>query len=285
LALLKRYLQVEGGEVTHAASCSEYREWITAWRDGELEGPSEVAALEAHVRDCEGCRMYAEAEAATKALVATAYAVPVEVGALRERIRARLDAVTLGKPRPWPVHVPRFAWGALAAVLLVALTVGYLTLQSKTTVEASPLVRAAVTDHVECMLGRLPLELTTTDQEEVGRWLRARLARPIGLPASTPEGQVKMSTRWARLARAEGAQILVDRGGRMHSLFIMPVREVSGTLGRQVTRADREFFVNQLEGYTVVFWRQGDLLYCLVSDREEEEVLAVAVEYAGSSTS
>ena len=94
-----------------------------------------------------------------------------------------------------------------------------------------------------------------------------------------------MSTRWARLARAEGAQILVDRGGRMHSLFIMPAREVSGTLGRQVTRADREFFVNQLEGYTVVFWRQGDLLYCLVSDREEEEVLAVAVEYAGSSTS
>ncbi len=276
---------VEGAEVTHDMPCPEYRERITAWADGELQDPREVAALKTHMRGCEGCRIYAEAEAATKRLVTAAYAVPVQVGVLRARIREKLDALTVPKPRRSPVLVPRLAWGALAAVLLATLTIGYLTFQPKATVEASPLVRAAVTDHVECMLGRLPLEVTTTDQEEVSRWLLGRLARPIVLPASVPKGEVKMSTRWARLARAEGAQILVDRGGRMHSLFIMPVREVSGTLGRQVTLADREFFVNQLEGYTVVFWRQGDLLYCLVSDREEQEVLGLAAEYAGSSAS
>ena len=271
--------------MTHEAPCAEYRERITAWVDGELKDPSEVTALEAHVRGCEGCHIHAEAETATKSLVATAYAKPVEVGALRARIREKLEALTVPKPRRSPVWVPRLAWGALAAVLLATLTIGYLTFQPKATVEASPLVRAAVTDHVECMLGRLPLEVTTTDQEEVSRWLLGRLARPMVLPASVPKGGVRMSTRWARLARAEGAQILVDSGGRMHSLFIMRAQEVSGTLGRQVTLADRKFFVNQLEGYTVVFWRQGDLLYCLVSDREEQEVLGLAAEYAGSSAS
>jgi hypothetical protein len=70
----------------------------------------------------------------------------------------------------------------------------------------------------------------------------------------------------------------------MHSLFVMPVREVSGELGRRVVQAGREFFLSQLEGYTVVFWRRGDLLYCLVADGKEEEALGFAAEYARTST-
>lgn len=270
--------------MTEDVSCLPYRERITAWVDGELRDPREVAALQAHVRGCDGCRMYAEAEAATKTLVSAGYAVPVEVGGLRARIRERLDAATAPEPRRSPVRVPRLAWGALAAGLVVAVALSYIMLRPLATVEASPLIRAAVTDHVECMLGRLPLEVITTDLAQVDRWLRARLARPVGLPSLASQSGAKMSTRWARLAKAEGAQILVERGGRMLSLFIMPVRETSRTLGRRVVRAGREFFVSQLEGYTVVFWRQGDLLYCLVSDGEEGEVLGFAAEYAGSST-
>jgi hypothetical protein len=266
--------------MTNDVPCPEWRDRITGWVDGERNDRSEVATLEDHIRGCEGCRTYAEAEAATKALVSAIYKVPVEVGALRARIRQRLDAGSIPKPGRLAIRLPRLAWGALAAVLVATVAVGYFTLRPKTTVEASPLVRAAVTDHVECMLGRLPLELITTDQEEVSRWLRGRLARPVGLPALAPEGEAKMSTRWTRLATAEGAQILVDRGGRMLSLFVMPVGEVSGTLGRQVTLADREFFVNQLQGYTVVFWRRDDLLYCLVSGSAEEDTLGLAVEYS-----
>lgn len=264
------------------SSCLELCERITAWVDGELTDPREVAGLEAHLAGCERCRGYAEAEATTKTLVATAYAAPVEVGGLHARIRGLLETAIPPKRRPWRTWMPRLAWGALAAGLLVAAAVGYLAVRPERPVEASPLVRAAVTNHVECMLGWLPLEVTTTDQGEVGRWLRERLARPVVLPALVPEGAGKMSTRMARLATAQGAQILFDRGERMLSLFIMPVSEVTGALGRSVPRGGREFFVNEVEGYTVVFWRQGDLLYCLVSDGDEEEVLIFAAEYAGS---
>lgn len=263
-------------------SCLELRERITAWVDGEVTDPQEVASLEAHLAGCERCRGYAEAEATTKTLVVTAYMAPVEVGGLHGRIRGLLEAAAPLKRRRWRIWMPRLAWGALAAGLLVAVAVGYIAVRPERPVEASPLVRAAVTDHVECMLGRLPLEVTTTDPAEVGRWLRERLARPVVLPALASEGE--LSTRWARLAMAEGAQILFDRGGRMLSLFIMPVSEATGALGRSVHRGGREFFVNDVEGYTVVFWRQGDLLYCLVSDGNEDEVLTFAAEYAGSST-
>lgn len=266
----------------NGGSCPLFRERVTAWVDGEVTDRQELAALKAHLRECEPCRTYAEAEATTKTLVATAYAAPVEVGGLHARIRGLLEAATPPNRRPWHIWMPRLAWGALAAALLVAAAVGYVAVRSERPVEASPLVRAAVTDHVECMLGRLPLEVTTTDPAQVGRWLRERLARPVVLPALAPEGAGKMSTRMARLAMAEGAQILFDRGGRMLSLFIMPVGEVTGALGRPVTLAGREFFVNAIEGYTVVFWRQGDLLYCLVSDGDEGEVLGFAAEYAES---
>jgi anti-sigma factor RsiW len=151
-------------------------------------------------------------------------------------------------------------------------------------VEALPLVRAAVTDHVECMLGRLPLEVTTSDQHEIARWLQRRLARPVVLPTLAPEGTGTMSTRTARLANVGGSQILFDRRGRMLSLFIMPAAEVSSVPGRRVAQGAREFFVSQVEGYVVVFWRQGDLVYCLVGDGEVEGVLSLAREYAGSAS-
>ncbi len=273
---------VETADVTNETSCPAYRERITAWVDGELSDPAERTAVESHVRTCDGCRIYSDAETATRPLVSAAYTVPVEVGRLRVWIWERLYVVTTSKPRRAPVWLPRLAWGAVAAAVLAVLAVGYVTLQPKTTVEAAPLVRAAVTDHVECMLGRLPLEVTTTDREELARWLRARLARPVGLPALAPEGEAKMSARWARLARAEGAQILVERGGHMFSLFIMPARDIPGRLGRRIVRASQELFVNQLEGYTIVLWRRAELLYCLVADGPEDEVLSVAGEYASS---
>ncbi|MBI2158816.1 MAG: hypothetical protein HYU25_00200 [Candidatus Rokubacteria bacterium] len=251
--------------------------------DGELEEAA-ASALETHLRQCEACGAYAGAERASKTLVAATYAVPVDVAGLRARIRERLQTGSAPRRRWTVVRVPRLAWGALAAVLIASLAVGYLTLRPWTAVEASALVRAAVTDHVECMLGRLPLEVTTSDQQEIDRWLQRRLARPVALPTLAPEGTSKMSARVARLANVDGSQILFDRRGRMLSLFIMPAAEVPSVPGRPVAHGGREFFVSQVEGYTVVFWRQGDLVYCLVGEGEVEGVLSLAREYAGSAS-
>ncbi len=263
-------------------ACSRYHEWISSWVDAELEEAA-ASAVETHLSQCQACRAYAEAERASKTLVAATYAAPVDVAGLRARIRERLETRSAPKRRWMPVRMPRLAWGALAAVLIATLALGYLALLPKAMVEASPLIRAAASEHVGCMLGQLPLELTTQDKAAVAQWLRARLARPVGLPPMTPEGPATMSPRRAHLAKAQGAQILVERNGRMYSLFVMPVREVSGTLGTQVARAGRDFFVNRLQGHTVVFWRDADGLYCLVSDGEEADVLALAARYAGAS--
>lgn len=270
-------------ETPGGPACSRYREWISSWVDGELEEEA-TSALETHLSQCEACGAYAEAERASKTLVAATYAVPVEVAGLRARIRKRLQTDSAPGRRWTGVRMPRLAWGALAAALIAALAVGSLTLRPQTVVEASLLVRAAVTDHVECMLGRLPLEVTTSDQAEIGRWLQRRLARPVVLPTLAPEGKSTMSARTARLANVDGSQILFDRRGRMLSVFIMPAAEVPSVPGRPVAHGGREFFVSQVEGYTVVFWRQGDLLYCLVGEGEVEGVLSLAREYAGPAS-
>jgi hypothetical protein len=54
-------------------------------------------------------------------------------------------------------------------------------------------------------------------------------------------------------------------------------------LGQQISRAGHSFFVSRLEGYTVVFWRDAGLLYCLVSAGAKEEVLSLAARYAGAT--
>lgn len=268
-------------ETPSGSACSRYHEWISSWVDGELE-EEEASALETHLRQCEACGAYAEAERASKTLVAGTYAVPVAVAGLRARIREPLQTGS-GPGRRWAaVRVPRLAWGAIAASLIASLAVGYLALRPQIAVEASPLVRAAVTDHVECMLGRLPLEVTTSDQQEIARWLQRRLAQPVALPTLAPEGNGTMSMRVARLANVDGSQILFDRHGRMLSVFIMPAAQVSSVPGRPVAYGGREFFVSRVEGYTVVFWRQDDLVYCLVG--EGEGVLSLAREYAGSAS-
>jgi anti-sigma factor RsiW len=252
--------------------------------DGESEDPGEAAGVEAHLRACESCRVYAEAEAATKSLVGANYRAPVDVTGLLAGVRERRIDHPAPRRRDFSVRGLRLAWGAIAAAVLFALAIGGLMLRPQRTVEASPLVRAAVTDHVECMLGRLPLELTATDQDEVARWLRRRLAQPVVLPAVAGPGEHSaISTRMARLGDVESSQILFDRDGRMLSLFIMTARQVSGVPGRRLTREGREFFVDGFESYKVVFWRSGDLIYCLVGDGEEANVLSLAAEYAGSA--
>ncbi len=270
-------------ETPSGSACSRYHEWISSWVDRELEEEA-ASALETHLRQCEACGAYAEAERASKTLVAATYAVPVAVAGLRARIRERLQTGSAPRRRWTVVRVPRLAWGAIAAILIASLAVGYLALRPQTAVEASPLVRAAVTDHVECMLGRLPLEATTSNQQEIVRWLQRRLGRPVALPTLAPEGNSRMSMRMARLANVDGSQILFDRHGRMLSLFIMPAAEGSSVPGRRVAHGGREFFVSQVEGYTVVLWRQGDLVYCLVGEGEVEGVVSLAREYAGSAS-
>ena len=270
-------------ETPGGPACSRYQEGISSWVDGELEEAA-ASALETHLSQCEACGAYAEAERTSKSLIAATYAVRVDIAELRARIRERLQTGSAPRRRWTVVRVPRLAWGALAAVLIAALAVGSLTLRPQTAVEASPLVRAAVTDHVECMLGRLPLEVTTSDQHEIARWLQRRLARPVVLPTLAPEGTGTISTRMARLANVDGSQILFDRRGRMLSLFIMPAADVSSVPGRRVAHGAREFFVSQVEGYVVVFWRQEDLVYCLVGEGEVEGVLSLAREYAGSAS-
>lgn len=136
--------------MSRALPCDRSQELITAWMDRELHDAETVGDLERHLGACEGCRLYAEAPAATKSVLAAGYTVPVDVERLGGRLAEQLDA--LGRParrvRAFPLR--RFAWAAVVPLLLIALIVGSLMLRPSPPLEAAPVLDAAITDHVEC---------------------------------------------------------------------------------------------------------------------------------------
>jgi len=105
--------------------CDEFEQQLDECLD-RRESPTSDASLAAHVASCEGCRVrlngYSNVVAATAALLQPA--TPVE---LSQRVLSELHALPKSmveaRERSW--NVPTSAWAALAASLLIAVSLGY----------------------------------------------------------------------------------------------------------------------------------------------------------------
>ena len=98
-------------------SCEEFSESLSAYLDHELS-PSERARLEAHLRDCSGCRQELESLRAVSRLVSSLPAVEPSEGFSRSLSRE----IAARRPRRWLRPIPLFA-GDLVPVLAVAAVV------------------------------------------------------------------------------------------------------------------------------------------------------------------
>ncbi len=262
--------------------CQSVEPFLDAYVDGEFDA-REAADLEAHLGSCEECARLMTLKTDFKAVLKRASQAsghaPVSLrDSVRERLadpRALDELESDDRPRP-----TRSSWrfgpagiAAAAAIAGAAVWFGLGGLQKPIFHSPPgmphPLVEAGVAMHARA----LPLDFAASDASAVQRWLEGRLEFGVQVPrfqsAAALQG-VRLSQVHARPAAAFAYQL--PQASRRVTLLIVddPDQQLAG----QSTRVDgRDVFMAHARGYNVASWRQNEIVYSLISDLDEANVL------------
>jgi anti-sigma factor RsiW len=228
-------------------ACPEIRTMLHALLDGELDAAN-VAAVEAHLRDCAGCGAELERLTLLRSIVADSgvrYRAPT---GLAERVEAVLPA-TAPAAIPWPT---RFAWAGGGAATAVAAG---LALMLALPQPASPsLEQQLVAGHVRSLLADHLVDVATSDRHVVKPWFNGKIDFSPPTPDLTLQGFPLVGGRLDYVGGRVVPAIVYRRRLHTINLFAWP----AGTAPAPDTVA--------VEGYNLRHWRQGDLDLWAVSD-------------------
>ena len=129
-------------------------------------------------------------------------------------------------------------------------------------------------DSVAIHMRSLPLDFAANDVGSVQQWLQGRLDFAARVPRF-PQGPALQGVRLSQLHSRPAAVLsysVPQADGRRVSLFIVddPGGDPPGTVRRL---ADRQVWISRSRGYNVVSWRTNEIVYQLISDLDERDVL------------
>ncbi len=227
------------------SACPDKELLLHALADGELDAGN-AAEVEAHIAVCAACAAEFEQIREVKARLAAqplAYAAPAS-------LRARLDAALAEADAPPPrrragveTWVMGGAIGALAASLaLLALVPSGMTLEGQL-IDAQ--ARSLEAQHL--------VDVATSDRHTVKPWFNGKVDFAPPVVDLAPQGYPLVGGRLDRVDGRRVAALVFRRGPHTINLFIWPGDAASPQL-------------EQREGYNLVRWGAGGLVFWAVSD-------------------
>jgi anti-sigma factor RsiW len=254
--------------------CGDVDRLVEPYLDGEF-GDDDRASLEAHLSACSGCRDGVASAMAFRSALRARLREAFAPGAphsrapdtLRRRISAALDAEAERPVAWWRRILSPLPVAAVAACVAGALVVfaGHRA--------TDPLVEEAVRKHAR----DLPLELSTASiaPEVIPGMLASKLDFNPKPPAFQGGGVKLVGARLAQLRDWPAAYMRYEtpRGGRL-GLFIIddPNRRVADE-GHAVRAGPETIWVMNMRGYNVAVWRRNEIVYSLVSDLDEADLV------------
>ncbi len=260
--------------MNNTATCQETLEYLQEFMDATLTA-DQVGRLRAHLEACPACA----GELAVQREIRNRVAAETPRRQPPAELRRKVTEILTTKPREKQTLLPRPAlqWG-LAFATLVLISLVSLTLLNRGGERIPPILIEAVNDHRSFVMRGTPPTAPTADPHEVRNWLAAKVGFEVDPPIGQPAGIRFMGGDVTYFLERKVACLLYGKGQTLVSLFVLPERgvEVPRTGFRQVDGL--ELYVTSREGYGVALWKQGDLLYALVTDLPPDELVGVAKE-------
>ena len=250
------------------SACPDKELLLHALVDGELDAGN-VLALEAHVATCAGCAAELEAIREVKAQLKAAplaYAAP---RTLLDRLDAALTEAEAPPASPRNRALRAETWvlsgtgAAIAASLaLMAIVPSGASLQSEL-VDAQ--ARSLEAQHL--------VDVQTSDRHTVKPWFNGKVdfAPPVVDLAS--QGYPLVGGRLERLEGRRVATLVFHRQAHVINLFIWP------------GEAPSEAVMQQKDGYNLVRWGHGGLVFWAVSDCDPAALTGFQKDFAAATKS
>lgn len=228
-------------------TCRDLDTQLTAYLDGELIAEASLS-VESHLATCDACRRRVEIERHN--LNAIRQAARAAAPVAPEQFKARLfENLRLDGARQRRAGMRRFA--AMAAGVTVAIVVGH---QAWRGYQRRLYEQDAAFRHAR----QLPLEVQGTGVEQ---WFGGKVDYRVSVPRF-PNAKCA-GGRLLQVRDKQAAYIRYD-GARPMGLFVY------GDDGDVDVGAEPA--MGSSHGYNVVSWREGDVVYQLVSDLDEDDI-------------
>lgn len=243
-------------------TCHEVGEVLEEYRRGEL--PAESArSVEVHLAQCPTCRQRHDHEAALAAMLRS-LPRPAAAPALRRRVRQALTPRRRWLGRPW-------AAAAVAAILVAAALSPWVRLREERPPDpVETLVASGVAEHRRILL---QLQSGRGDVSDAGAALSAvRAATEVPLPpAFAGDAELRLvDARPTLLAnRKAAAAVLRYQTRSVTTYFALAGKDLPMPSERRVQIEQYRPYMRPVNGFHVVYWKQGDLAYLMVSDQDD----------------
>ena len=253
-----------------ALHCRELESFLPAYVDGEFEA-YERAEFESHLVGCSACQHAVRIQAALKDAVKRAgpQVAPIE---LRQSVRlmlreeepsgSRWDAL-LRNPR----SVGLLAAAVGAAVWFLAGGLSHPIFPGRHA--------GFVDDGIALHRRGLPLDYAASDVNSVQQWLQGKLDFAARVPRFR-QGPALQGVRLSQLHSRSAAALsysVPQSPGRRVTLLIVDDPDDGDPPGAERRVADRQVWLSSRRGYNVVSWRSNEIVYSLISDLDESDIL------------
>ncbi|XXF75085.1 zf-HC2 domain-containing protein [Myxococcaceae bacterium GXIMD 01537] len=243
-------------------TCQELDRFLYPYLDGEFQ-PEERIDVEAHLAGCADCAQRVEEEQQMRQALRRAARHSVQSARAPASLRAGIQAGLHREQRRAQVGV----WLRASAAALVVITAGgtWVALQAG---ERQRFIVDAAKRHAK----RLPYEIASVTPEVVEAWFDGKLDHPVSLPR-LPNAVVSgarisnVKDRPAAYISYEAAPVEDGAPTRHFGLFVF-----DDTRRDVRAQALPSVEVNSAEGYNVALWREGEIVYELVSDLDEADI-------------
>lgn len=232
---------------------------LEAYIDGELSA-AESAAFDRHAATCAPCQQQLDRHLRLRARLRSDLARPVASDALRARI---LSAIPADRPASNVVALPRRRWLAMAAAACVAAFLASSTTVYLMQPDAGDEWRqAALSAHLRATLSGHVIDVASSDRHTVKPWFGGKTkVAPVVLDLAAV-GYPLLGGR-LDIPQKDALPVLVYKAGP-HVVSVY-VRQADGNSSPDSTK---------LDGFTIVTWTAGDLIYTAVSDADGAELAA-----------
>jgi len=145
----------------------------------------------------------------------------------------------------------------------------------------------AAENHLRHMRGQLPLEMESSNPQDISGWFANKVYFNVKLPSyQESSGQDKLYTlEGARLVGYENdyaALVAYRMKDRPISLVITSAQTAKPSGGEEIAARGLTFHFNAIDGLKVITWSDRGLTYALVSDLDERGQQSCIVCHQGT---
>ena len=265
-------------------TCHDVQHQLSLFLDGMLDD-TEYDAVQQHLDTCAPCRTTLDASQRVEHRLRATLRSEAVPDSLWPRILADVSpAASTGSAKTQRRSATRWAWSTVAAAVIV-LALGVALLKPwllPDTLEARVL-SVPVQDLHTFVVSQRNLDVASTIPEQVRHWFQEKVDfAPPHLPEQIGKAHL-VGGRLCHFLDRRVAAFMYSADEHYLSLYVMPRHGLPLPAGAVTVLERPPAGVHAVQGYTHILWSQADLLYSLVSDLPQPQLvdMARAVAQAG----